>query len=182
MSKINKVKCQKSIWSNVKCQKSIRSNEKCQKSIRSNVKYQKSIRSNVKCQKSIRSNVNCQKSIRSNVKCQKSIRSNVKCQKSIRSNVKCQKSIRLILTERTSGVPPVIFKYVPILRLQFLFILWLVITAHVLNNLRGLGSWPERGKVRGSKAFHQIEAPRPKQCSRPLKPSGDHVDPPVRPS
>ena len=33
--------------------------------------------------------------------------SNVK--KSIRSNVKCQKSIRLILTERTSGVPPVNF-------------------------------------------------------------------------
>ena len=32
----------------------------------------------------------------------------VKCQKSIRSNVKCQKSIGLILTERTSGVPPVI--------------------------------------------------------------------------
>ena len=27
----------------------------------------------------------------------------------MRSNVKCQKSIRLILTERTSGVPPVIF-------------------------------------------------------------------------
>ena len=73
----------------------------------SNVK--KSIRSNVKCQKSIRSNVKCQKSIRSNVKCQKSIRSNVKCKKSIRSNVKCQKSIRIILTERTSGVPPVIF-------------------------------------------------------------------------
>ena len=73
----------------------------------SNVK--KSIRLNVKCQKSIRSNVKCQKSIRSNVKCQKSIRSNVKCKKSIRSNVKCQKSIRIILTERTSGVPPVIF-------------------------------------------------------------------------
>ena len=73
----------------------------------SNVK--KSIRLNVICQKLIRSNVKCQKSIRSNVKCQKSIRSNVKCKKSIRSNVKCQKSIRIILTERTSGVPPVIF-------------------------------------------------------------------------
>ena len=77
----------------------------------SNVK--KSIRLNVKSQKSIRSNVKCQKSIRSNVKCQKSIRSNVKCKKSIRSNVKCQKSIRIILTERTSGVPPVIFHIVP---------------------------------------------------------------------
>ena len=33
----------------------------------------------------------------------------MKCQKSIGSNVKCQKSIRLILTEHTSGVPPVIF-------------------------------------------------------------------------
>ena len=52
---------------------------------------------------------NVKKSIRSNFKCQKSIRSNIKCQKSIRSNVKCQKSIRLILTERTSRVPPVIF-------------------------------------------------------------------------
>ena len=43
------------------------------------------------------------------VKCQMSKINKVKCQKSIRSNVKCQKSIRLILTERTSGVPPVIF-------------------------------------------------------------------------
>ena len=46
----------------------------------------------------------------SNVK--KSIRSNLKCQKSTRSNVKCRKSIKLILTERTSGVPPVIFEIV----------------------------------------------------------------------
>ena len=75
-------------------------------------------------------------------------------------------------------------KYVPLLRLQFLFILGLVITAHVLNNLRGLVSWPERGEVKSSKAVHQIEASRPKQCSRPFKPFRDHLDvePPVRPS
>ena len=45
----------------------------------------------------------------------KSIRSNVQCQKSIRSNVKCQDSIRLILTERTSGVPQVIFMILSLL-------------------------------------------------------------------
>jgi len=53
--------------------------------------------------------VKCQMLRIKKVKCQKSIRSNVKCQKLIRSNVKCQKSMRLILTERTFGVPPVIF-------------------------------------------------------------------------
>ena len=35
----------------------------------------------------------------------------VKCQMSKINKVKCQKSIRLITTERTSGVPPVIFYY-----------------------------------------------------------------------
>ena len=65
---------------------------------------------------------NVQQSIRSTFKFQKSIRSNVKCQKSIRSNVKCPKSIRLILTEPTSGVPPVIFATAtPFQKIQWIF-------------------------------------------------------------
>ena len=53
--------------------------------------------------------VKCQMSKINKVKCQMSKINKVKCHKSIRSNVKCQKSIRLILTERTSGVPPIIY-------------------------------------------------------------------------
>ena len=60
--------------------------------------------STVKNQEGQLSNVKNQQGQKSNVKIKK-----VKCQKLIRSNVKCKKSIRLILTERTSGVPPVIF-------------------------------------------------------------------------
>ena len=44
----------------------------------------------------------------------------VKCQLSKINKVKCQKSIRLILTERTSGVPPVIFFLTVVRKMQFM--------------------------------------------------------------